>query len=109
MTSEAAHLSRAGTPSRAELWALLMLIAAAYEEQAHLRRALASRVPIEQAKGILAERLGIGVEEAFELLRSAARSSCMNLHALAGDVVTSSSTPPQVLSAIAKRGTPAGS
>jgi AmiR/NasT family two-component response regulator len=109
MTSEVTHFPRLGTPSQAELWGLLMLIAAGYEERAHLRRALASRVPIEQAKGILAERLGIGVEEAFDLLRSAARSSCMNLHALAGDVVTSPSTPPQVLSAIAKRGTPAGS
>lgn len=39
-----------------------------------LHQALQSRVAVEQAKGILSERLGIGVDAAFHLLRSYARN-----------------------------------
>ncbi|MDX8034044.1 GAF and ANTAR domain-containing protein [Lentzea sp. BCCO 10_0856] len=40
-----------------------------------LQVALASRVEIEQAKGVLTERLQIGVEDAFSLMRNYARNS----------------------------------
>ncbi|MGW6936477.1 GAF and ANTAR domain-containing protein [Lentzea sp. NPDC054927] len=40
-----------------------------------LQTALASRVEIEQAKGVLTERLQIGVEDAFSLMRNYARNS----------------------------------
>jgi AmiR/NasT family two-component response regulator len=59
----------------------------AQERQAQLQHALDSRVVIEQAKGMLAERLGIGVEDAFELLRQRARSSRVRVHELARAVV----------------------
>jgi GAF domain-containing protein len=39
-----------------------------------LQRALQSRVTVEQAKGMLAERLGIPLETAFELIRHYARN-----------------------------------
>jgi len=55
--------------------------------QEQLQHALDSRVVIEQAKGVLAERHGIGVEVAFERIRRRARSSNRRVADLAGDVV----------------------
>jgi hypothetical protein len=63
------------------------------QENAQLREALASRIVIEQAKGILAERNRISLDEAFELLRRAARSNRMRIHTLAAAVVAACTTP----------------
>jgi transcriptional regulator with GAF, ATPase, and Fis domain len=52
-----------------------------------LRTALASRVVIEQAKGILAERLSLGTEQAFGLMRQHARSRNHRLTDLARAVI----------------------
>ena len=52
-----------------------------------LHAALRSRVTIEQAKGILAERGGIPLDEAFARLRSHARSARRRLSELAAAVV----------------------
>lgn len=52
-----------------------------------LQTALSSRVLIEQAKGILAEREGLGMDGAFELLRRTARSGRRMLTAVAADIV----------------------
>jgi len=52
-----------------------------------LQRALNSRVIIEQAKGVLAERLRITPDEAFVILRRYARGHNHPLTALAGDVI----------------------
>lgn len=48
-----------------------------------LQAALDSRVVIEQAKGVLAERLHIGVDEAFAHLRAYARSANQHLAGVA--------------------------
>ncbi len=52
-----------------------------------LQGALTSRVVIEQAKGLLAERGQIGVEAAFALLRSFARSQNRRLSDVARDLI----------------------
>jgi AmiR/NasT family two-component response regulator len=54
-----------------------------------LQRALNSRVVIEQAKGVLAERAKINLDEAFDLLRTHARSHNLRLHDVATAVISS--------------------
>jgi AmiR/NasT family two-component response regulator len=66
------------------------------ERNAQLERALESRVVIEQAKGVLAERFGVAPDDAFQLLRRAARNHRVRIHRLAADVVGSRVTPPQI-------------
>ena len=75
-----------------------------------LQAALDSRVVIEQAKGKLAERLGLDVDHAFELLRSAARDRNLRLADLARAVIDgteplagqSPASPPQPATGQAK-------
>ncbi|MFI0978156.1 ANTAR domain-containing protein [Streptomyces sp. NPDC021093] len=58
-----------------------------------LRTALHSRILIEQAKGVLAARLGVGVDEAFAVLRKHARSHSRRLTAVAREVVDEGLVP----------------
>ena len=53
-----------------------------------LAHALDSRIAIEQAKGMVAERLGLDIEESFHLLRNHARIHNVRLADLAHDVIT---------------------
>jgi len=69
----------------------------------HLQAALESRVVIEQAKGLLAERYELSVGEAFDLLRYSARSHRTRLHDLASAVVASKDTPAEILAALPKQ------
>ena len=59
------------------------------QENAQLRTALGSRIVIEQAKGVLIERLDLPPEQVFPLLRAAARRARMNMHELAEQVLQS--------------------
>jgi AmiR/NasT family two-component response regulator len=61
-----------------------------------LQHALESRIVIEQAKGVLAERYRMSADDAFELLRRSARSHRLRLHALAAAVVASHETPTEI-------------
>ena len=67
-----------------------------------LETALRSRIAIEQAKGVLRERFGWTIDEAFQVLRYAARSSRSSIHDLAEQVVQSNDTPLAVTVAIAR-------
>ena len=62
---------------------LAELVVALADENANLQRALDTRVVIEQAKGVLAERFDLEVHEAFDILRTAARSNRIRLRDLA--------------------------
>ena len=66
------------------------------EKNAQLERALQSRIVIEQAKGILAERFGLTVDDAFELMRRASRSNRVRVHDLAERVVNEAATPSEI-------------
>src|SRR5688500_1741178 len=52
-----------------------------------LQDALNSRIVIEQAKGVLAERAGVGPDEAFQQLRRYARNNNRRLNEVARDTV----------------------
>ena len=67
-----------------------------------LQHALHSRIVIEQAKGILAERFGLSIDDAFALLRFAARSSRRKIHVVADEVVACPLTPPALVVAFAR-------
>jgi AmiR/NasT family two-component response regulator len=82
--------------------ALRELVDRLQTHNAQLTRALESRIVIEQAKGVLAERYAIAIDEAFEVLRRAARSNRMQIHELARRVVWEESTPMEVALTMAK-------
>ena len=84
----------------AALGRLLAVTQLAYERRAQLEHALQSRVAIEQAKGIVAERYGLGVEEAFELIRRAARTNRMKLHDLVALIRPGEETPHELAALI---------
>lgn len=59
-------------------------------ERAQLRAALSSRIAIEQAKGILAERWQATLDEAFDALRHHARAHQQSLAQLCGQLIDGS-------------------
>jgi hypothetical protein len=81
--------------------ALVALVDLLRERNMQLERALESRIVIEQAKGVLLERLGLDADQAFEILRRAARSQRRRIHLLAAEVVASRDTPTVIRAAAA--------
>jgi AmiR/NasT family two-component response regulator len=64
-----------------------------------LQTALESRVVIEQAVGMLAERFDLSLTEGFALLRHASRDSRRQLRALATELTESRTTPAEITAA----------
>jgi AmiR/NasT family two-component response regulator len=98
----------AGDPSDTDaletaLRRLLSVTEASFEESAGLRRALDTRIVIEQAKGILSERLRVSLDQAFELLRASARDGRLRVTDIAHEVVASHDTPKAVLAHLERR------
>jgi flagellar biosynthesis chaperone FliJ len=96
---------RAGTADEAAaaVGRMLAVTEAAYERRAQLEQALQSRVAIEQAKGVLAERYGLALDEAFELIRRAARSNRMKLHDLVRKIRPGEPTPEELSPVVRSR------
>ncbi|MGO4442264.1 GAF and ANTAR domain-containing protein [Mycobacterium sp. 2YAF39] len=72
-----------------------------------LRSALASRVIVEQAKGLLRETLDISVEEGFTLLRAYARANGEHMTDVARRLMTDRHARAVLVSAIAEFSSPA--
>ena len=67
------------------------------ERVAQLQHALTSRIVVEQAKGMLAERYSLAPEGAYELIRLAARSNGIKVHALSSSVLASPRQTPALI------------
>ena len=82
---------------------LLAVTQATYERRAQLEHALKSRVAIEQAKGIVAERYGLEPDEAFQLIRQAARTHRMKLQDLVRAIRPGVEAPPELVAVLPER------
>jgi AmiR/NasT family two-component response regulator len=56
-------------------------------ENAQLRKALQSRVIIEQAKGCVSARCDVPIDVAFEMIRGMTRSARREIHEFAAEIV----------------------
>jgi AmiR/NasT family two-component response regulator len=83
--------------TRKSLEHLLAHVAELERENGQLREALESRIVIEQAKGVLAERHFLVPDQAFEAMRRAARSSGRRIHEVAREVVVTARTPNEIV------------
>ena len=81
---------------------LLAVTHATYERRAQLEHALHSRVAIEQAKGVIAERYGLQPDDAFLLMREAARSNRIKLRDLVAGIKPGEPTPPELLAVVSQ-------
>jgi hypothetical protein len=87
----AGEITPAGRPARSE--EPLDEVARLRLSVTQLEHALAARVTVEQAIGVLAERQRSSPREAFERLRKVARSRGRKVHDLAREVVASAADP----------------
>jgi hypothetical protein len=80
-------------PIAAEMDRLVVYADAQERKVSQLQAALDSRVIIEQAIGIVAERFDLSFADAFEVLRAAARNSRREVRAVAEELRVSRETP----------------
>jgi ANTAR domain len=82
---------------------LLSVTEATMSRRAQLETALRTRIAIEQAKGVVAERHGLDVDEAFSVIRNAARANRIKLHDLVRRVRPGEPDPPELTQALEPR------
>ena len=101
--TEAVHALEIGSTrdASAAIARLLAVTEATMNRRAQLETALQTRIAIEQAKGIVAERHGLDVEEAFVVLRRAARTNRVKLHDLVARVRPGEPDPPELAAELA--------
>ena len=80
----------------AELERLVLYADSQERKVSQLQSALDSRVVIERAIGLLAERFDLAFTEAFELLRAAARNTRQQVRAISEELGASRRTPPEI-------------
>jgi AmiR/NasT family two-component response regulator len=85
---------------------LVAVTGAGMERQSQLLQALQTRIVIEQAKGVLAERHTLDMNSAFDVLRGAARHHGLNLHTLASEVIFSRETPAPIVALLERQASP---
>lgn len=91
----------AGRVTDDSLEVLSQTVARLRKERDGLRRAMRSRAVIEQAKGILSERLGISPEEAFTQLHELSTHSNVKLAELAAALVAGRTGAPEAMGDVA--------
>lgn len=102
------HENEAWKIERAALLDAIELLTQAERKISQLEQALTSRIVIEQAKGWLACRAGVGTDEAFFALRRYSRDRNLKLATVAAELLSSALTDLDGLVELARRGgTPA--
>lgn len=86
----------------AELERLVAYADSQERKVSQLQSALDSRVVIERAIGILAERFALPLAGAFELLRTAARNTRREVRTIAEELSASRQTPPEIAELLPK-------
>ena len=71
------------------------------ERTRQLQQALTSRVAVDTAVGVLLERHRLGRQDAFELLRRAARHHRRSIHELAREVTARHEDTPEIAAILA--------
>jgi AmiR/NasT family two-component response regulator len=91
--SELGRIARPELPPAIAVARLVALADSLGRANRRLQDELESRAPVEQAKGMLAERWSLDLEDARSLLERAAEASGRSVQRLARDVVSCRSTP----------------